>query len=592
MLFTALEPRAMSIRAVLYPEQAAIVLIMAILLFSSSGWGLVDSQRIELLTHGMEFSSQQKAALTAERDQFYERLDSSRQKQADDIAQRLVEGGHIEVGEWGQLPDDQLSQSLKTTAFRAYLLGSTAMDERNAYRALSRIKPSSLDFDPKFYRYGGSYLYLVGGLIYLGKITGLIQVSHDLAWYLDHPSHMARLYLVGRGVNIAAFLAILVLLALWSRRLGSRAIGFLAMMTWSLAWLVWWETLVSKPHMYATFWSLWSLFLLDAWLKDKRAWRLWLAGAALGMSIGASLPTAVLALAFPVFTYEPGKGWTWLKLSLLGWLVAIGVFFLTNPYAVIKYELYLLTAVEHGGGGGWDWVTATWEKPLAYFKKLTLDYFPFPLMMIGLAAVLVIAFRRQGPLIRLARLLAVLLLAWSLTVASPRLSIFLLAPVCLFAGLALDQMLLSNRRVPTWAARIAIILLLLPGMVSLAIQAKAALSGNLWHQSAKAWLESGGLASNSSVGVYEPPDPTRLPPFPFLNRPVVMLDKWKPDQDQPDVLVLNQKEYQRLWPRHQLYQRYEPHTRLGQVPCPAWLNSLMVRCPQHAYTNAMVLKRK
>jgi hypothetical protein len=579
-------------RAFLYPEQIAVIIIMAVLLVISASWGLMDSKRMELLTYGIKLDDQQKAALTQERDQFYNRLEAIRHNQAAHILQNLVEGKRIELGEWSQVPDKRMSPHLKITAVRSYLLSGTAPDERATFRALSRIRPSSLDFDPEFYIYGGAYLYPLGGLIYATKIFGLIHISQSLAWYLDHPTQLARLYLTGRILSIASFLAILVLLAVWSRRLESRLAGFVAMLSWSLSWLPWWEALISKPHMYVAFWSLWLLFILDGWREDRRAWRIWLAGAALGMAMGASLPAAIFALAFPFLVWKPGKVWAWLGPCLLGWAVAAAVFLVTNPYAVINHEVYMLTTVEHLSGGGWNYGAVAWDKPLVFFKLLTLDSFAFPLMIVGLIGVLLAALRGQSPLTRLARLMTVVLVIWSLTVASDRIGLFLTAPLCLFIGWALDRFLLRRWRAPAWLASAILVLLFLPGLVSLAVQSRAALSGDLWYPPTKAWLNAGGLPPQVSIGVYAPPDPTRFPPFPFIDRQIIMLDKWKPGQEAPGVIMLREKAYQGKWQRHPLNQRYQITARLGSLPCPGWLDYFMVRCPRHAYTNALVLTPK
>ncbi len=584
----------MTKRPFLYPEQYLILLVMAVLLCWGAGWGLVSRQRVELLTHGLELSAQQKQALTQGREKFYERLDSIRRRQAEGITRRLVEGGRIELGEWGELPGRELDPALKITALRAYLLGSEAMDERYTYRALANINPAALDLDPKSYIYGGAYLYPVGALIYLGKLTGLIQVSRDLAWYLDHPGQMARLYLVGRGVNLAAFLGVLLVLALWGRRLGSRAAGSLAMLAWALSWLPWWETLVSKPHTYAAFWSLLGLYLLDGYARQPRARRLWLGAAALGMAMGSSLPAAILALALPVFLYEPGRGWGWLGRCLGGWLVMAAVFAVTNPYAFLSYQVYLLTMAEHLLGGGWDYGTVAWGKPLAYLRDMGLRFFAFPLGLAGLVGVVVEALRRQSPLKRLARLLLVLLALWSFTVAAGRISLFLAGPLCLLAGWLLSRLVVAGSWAPAGVRAVVLGLVLVPGLVGLAVQAKAALAGETWYGPTKAWLESGGLAPGVSVGVYEQPDPTRLPPFPFLNRRVVILKQWQPGQEPPEVVIVNQGELSRLWPYHPLSPRYEPVAELGRPPfCPPWLGYFLVACPERAssYARAFRLKR-
>jgi hypothetical protein len=252
----------------------------------------------------------------------------------------------------------------------------------------------------------------------------------------------------------------------------------------------------------------------------------------------------------------------------------------------------MLTTVEHLSSHGWNYGTVAWGQPQTFLKLLTLKNFAFPLMIVALIGVLLAALRSQGPLTRLARLMVAVLVIWSLTVASDRIGLFLIAPLCLFTGWALDQLLLRRWRAPVWLTSAFLVLLLLPGLVSLTVQARAALSSDLWYPPTKAWLDSGGLAHQASIGLYEPPDPTRLPPFPFLDRQVIMLDKWEPSQEAPKVIMLREEAYQRKWQRHPLNQRYQITARLGTVPYAGWLDYFLVRFPGHAYKNALVLTPK
>ncbi|KMY68735.1 hypothetical protein AAU61_03745 [Desulfocarbo indianensis] len=579
-------------RAYPYPEQAAILLIMALLLCLCADWGLPGRQSLALLTHDAPLSGQQKRDLTSQREEFYDRLDASRRAQADNMVSRLAARKGVSLGEWGEVPESEMTPAQKITAFRAYLLGSMASDERGTYRALSRINPAAWDFDPKFYVYGGAYLYPAGALIYLGKLTGLIQVSRDLAWYLDHPEHMARIHLAGRGLNIAAFLGVLVLLALWGRRLGSRALGTLAMLAWALSPLPWWDALASKPHVYAAFWGLGGLFLLDGHARHGRKWRVWLAGAALGMAMGSSLPAAVLALAFPVFLYRPGGAWPWLRLCLAGWLAMLALFFLTNPYAILSHQVYLLTLVEHLFGKGWGYGVFNFNNLRDYFFLLALRDFAFPFMLVALPALIWQAFRPAAPLRRLALLLALLLPVWSLTVSSVGIGAFLTAPLCVLAGWAMRDIFLGKAWAPPALRGALLALCLLPGLVSLPAQVWAAVAAKEPHASLSQQLEAGGLPPEASIGLFEPPDSVRLPPFPFINRRIVIIKNWREEEAPPDLVLVNQRELEHHWPGHPLKPLYEEAGWAGSPPWPDFVKNIVSFLPERTRNHILIFRRK
>ena len=81
---------------------------------------------------------------------------------------------------------------------RRFRLYSCQPDEMITFRSLSRMKPGSGDFDPRFYQYGGLWVYPVGALLKAGSLFGIVTLRGDLAYYLDHPEQFARFYIVAR----------------------------------------------------------------------------------------------------------------------------------------------------------------------------------------------------------------------------------------------------------------------------------------------------------------------------------------------------------------------------------------------------------
>jgi hypothetical protein len=90
---------------------------------------------------------------------------------------------------------------------RRYRLYSDQPDEMITFRALSRMRPSHGDLDPRLYQYGGLWVYPVGVLLRLAAAIRLLTLRTDLAFYLDHPDAFARFYLVARLYSAAWGLA-------------------------------------------------------------------------------------------------------------------------------------------------------------------------------------------------------------------------------------------------------------------------------------------------------------------------------------------------------------------------------------------------
>jgi hypothetical protein len=187
---------------------------------------------------------------------------------------------------------------------RRYRLYSDQPDEMITFRALSRMKPDKLDLDPRLYQYGGLWIYPIGLLLKIGSILHLITLRTDLAFYLDHPEHFARFYLVARGYSAAwGLLGAWVVYAIGKDWTGKIPTGLTAAGVFATMPVVIDLAHEAKPHLAGA-----VLVLLTVWsgMKYVRSGRprWWIlagifAGAAAGMVLTgyvafAVLPTMVL----------------------------------------------------------------------------------------------------------------------------------------------------------------------------------------------------------------------------------------------------------------------------------------------------------
>ena len=95
-------------------------------------------------------------------------------------------------------PDD----AARAEILRRYRLYSRQPDEMIVFRALQRMRPRELDFDPRLYQYGGAYLYLVAGVLATGHALGLTSLSGDVGTYLTQPELFARFYVAARLLSL------------------------------------------------------------------------------------------------------------------------------------------------------------------------------------------------------------------------------------------------------------------------------------------------------------------------------------------------------------------------------------------------------
>lgn len=187
-------------------------------------------------------------------------------------------------------------------------------DENNLWGASQRVKLFS-QLDPDFYAYGGVPIYLY-------------SFTHDK--------------LVARGMSAALQVGIVFLLFVVGQEIGGPAVGIFSALIGVVS-----AGLIQAAH-YLTVESLLGFFgltILWGLLRFKKSgnyhWFI-LALLGLGLGIGTKVSFAVFALPFivvltPVFK----KGGILLKRIIALWSGVIlvgGVFFLTNPYIVSRWQ--------------------------------------------------------------------------------------------------------------------------------------------------------------------------------------------------------------------------------------------------------------
>jgi len=548
-------------------EQWLIVIAMGAALSAGIHWGLPNKRRMDLLLGGQSLTERQRQLLTTLRESYYEKLDA----EEDEAAEKALRGEKVELAPSGE-PGGALSEEERLAALRAFLSGSEAIDERKTYSALSRMNPGRLDFDPRMYIYGGSYLYPLGAILYGFKSIGLLHVTDDFSRYLRRPSEIALLYMAGRGLNIAAFLGTLLLLGRLGMTMAGRLSGTGAMLAYSFSTLPLNQCLVSKPHVYAAFWALLSLYLLVCHAERGRLHHLLLSGAAAGWAAGASLPCGALALLFPIVLWDRRDVGGALRKVAMAWAGMGLVFLITNPYALIRFDRYWLTVKAQTSPEGWGHGSISLRKLGGYIRCVFTQAYCFPVSVLGALGLGEALARGRAPARRVAAGTVCLLLAIGLSLDFPRYSIFVGALICLFAGWGLGVLSRCLRGTSGVVQAGALTLMFLPGAFFAGLFVRDVVWDEKWLGPAVAWARSVEVNARSSFGVFGSPNPVNSPPFPFLNARVVNLKKWSGEQAPPDFVILgNYSNDRSLWAAHPLRSQYELAHELGYRPSYDWL---------------------
>lgn len=136
---------------------------------------------------------------------------------------------------------------------RRYRLMSYQPDEFATFAALSRMKPGRGDLDPRMYKYGGLWVYPVGGLLKLAAAMGRVRLTPDPAYYLDQPEAFGRFYIVARLYSaVWGLVGIVVVFLLVQRISGSNRAGTCAALCFMLMPVVVTAAHEAKPHLAGT----------------------------------------------------------------------------------------------------------------------------------------------------------------------------------------------------------------------------------------------------------------------------------------------------------------------------------------------------
>lgn len=232
-------------------------------------------------------------------------------------------------------------------ALRRMALYTTEPDEMHVPLALGRMKPRQLDFNPRFFQYGGMLFYGAALPIAAGGLMGFFPLKGGLDAVLRDPESMANLYTCGR-LWIVFWTALMPWFAYRLARLflprgPSLAVAVLAAAT--PGFLAWGPVL--KQVALTSSLGVLGVFASARAARSSRTWAWFLAGAALGLA-GAAFVTHLilgsgLAAAWLLRAREGAR--PLFVRAVAAVMGAIVVFVVLNPYWILDWRSVTADAV-------------------------------------------------------------------------------------------------------------------------------------------------------------------------------------------------------------------------------------------------------
>jgi hypothetical protein len=212
-------------------------------------------------------------------------------------------------------------------------------DEVDNIIALARIKPGLMQFDPKFYQYGGAFLYPLGGwYLSLSKLGALHLMP--LGELLRYPQQIDGVWIGGRAFVLLAFAISAFLLFMTLNELAPTGIAAAGLAIYLLCPASIMFSQVTKPHWYALLWvNTAFLIVTRAFIRNRLTLMPEIVlSVAIGLAVGSAATFGLMAvfiwIALAILARRGGMG----AVSLLRIpLVAGAAFLLSNPYYVLNW---------------------------------------------------------------------------------------------------------------------------------------------------------------------------------------------------------------------------------------------------------------
>lgn len=227
---------------------------------------------------------------------------------------------------------------------RSFHVRSVHEDEQSMLLALSKMRPKKLDFNPHFFSYGGTYIYVLGAWLGAGAVIGAVPLHRSLLPYLDSPEKMGALFAWGRLLSVAGFIACGFMLWEIGRKIAGPWTGLSAALFFMLSPGAVVQAHTMKPHMYWPFFTFLTLYLCLRVLEKGGRREYLLAGAASGLAVGSAVcawPTCfIVAVAAGIRIWEkPAKAQEEVYALIGAALCSIAAFFITNPYWILDWNM-------------------------------------------------------------------------------------------------------------------------------------------------------------------------------------------------------------------------------------------------------------
>ena len=250
---------------------------------------------------------------------------------------------------------------IETQAIYYDQLRSYHSDEIVVLKSLGQMHPGKLDFHPRSFIYPPFLTCLAGAYIGIKSVFGLVELKHDIAYYLTNPDEFGKMYVAVRQLNIFFF----VILIIFTYKIGdeffNQRVAYISCILSVLLPIFVINTHYIKHDFPAGVFVLVSIYycLKISIYPTKQNFLLLALFSGISASFKYHSGTVALGIFPALYYYELKTSIkrqafiTMLKNKWVWFVPVLGIlaFFLLNPYCLIDFREFIAELIYHSKEG-------------------------------------------------------------------------------------------------------------------------------------------------------------------------------------------------------------------------------------------------
>jgi len=234
------------------------------------------------------------------------------------------------------------------------LVSPSVWDEQNVFRAFYNFRPEKGEFNPKYFRYGGAWLYPVALTLYLSSECKAFQLNKDISNYLNNPQDIQKISIISKTFGIISCIFGILVIFFLVRRFFNLQTAVISFMLTIFCPILIVETIYLKPLLTSFMWYSIAFYFIYKFVFDytRSIFNLILASVFVGLAAGSVISSGsiIFVLFFAIILKNNGSKnennkrnyclGIIFRYFAISFVISLVIFFVSNPYSIISFDQF------------------------------------------------------------------------------------------------------------------------------------------------------------------------------------------------------------------------------------------------------------